>query len=251
MDGTAGPDGRVVLAIGDPDKAEHTGVYVPGTTAELDKVGGDIERVVNLWTRAGRHSAGPVSTIVWIGYDAPDAIVADAPRNFYAEEGAPRLRGFVDGLRVAHGAGQGSLAAFGHSYGSVVVGEAAKGGGLHVDDIVVAGSPGMHVARAGDLGIGSDHVWAQAANGDPVPELGRPGHGRSLAESWLGGSKRVPSDPEFGGRILSTDTHGHSDYWNPDTKSLDNQARVLTQTYADADETNDPEILPRLKYFKN
>lgn len=37
-------DGKVILANGNPDTADHTAVYVPGTTSKLDKIGGDIDR---------------------------------------------------------------------------------------------------------------------------------------------------------------------------------------------------------------
>lgn len=54
-DATPGPDGRVIVAIGNPDTAAHTGVYVPGTTAELDTIDGDIERAENPSTYGRRR----------------------------------------------------------------------------------------------------------------------------------------------------------------------------------------------------
>ncbi|MEU5268934.1 alpha/beta hydrolase [Streptomyces hygroscopicus] len=67
-----------------------------------------------------------------------------------------------------HEAGTGNhphTTVIGHSYGSTVIGDATKshtsydphGGALPVDDIIAAGSPGMQVGHASDLGIGSDH----------------------------------------------------------------------------------------------
>ncbi|MEU2684145.1 alpha/beta hydrolase [Streptomyces hygroscopicus] len=81
---------------------------------------------------------------------------------------APHLRQDLDGNRAAHEAGTGNHAhttVIGHSYGSTVIGDATKshtsydphGGALPVDDIIAAGSPGMRVGHASDLGIGSDH----------------------------------------------------------------------------------------------
>ncbi|MGI8335775.1 alpha/beta hydrolase [Actinomadura scrupuli] len=241
VDGTPGPDGRVIVAIGNPDTAAHTGVYVPGTTTQLDTIAGDIDRAENLYSRGQRYSPGQVSVITWLGYDAPDAIVKDAPVDKYASVGAPELDGFVKGLRAVQGQGHRHLTAIGHSYGSTVIGVAAKGGGLHVDDIIVAGSPGMHVPHARDLHIDPDHVWAEKAEGDPVPDIGRWGHGRpDRAADPL--YPLVPSDPEFGGHHLTTDTHGHSAYWDLNTKSLENQAKVLTQTNQNADPSDDPEL---------
>jgi Alpha/beta hydrolase len=241
VDSTPGPDGRVIVAIGNPDTAAHTGVYVPGTTAELDTIGGDIDRAEHLYRRGQHYSPGQVSVITWLGYDAPDALVKDAPESKYADSGAPKLNDFVNGLRAVPGEEHRHIVAIGHSYGSTVVGVAAKGGGLHVDDIIVAGSPGMHVPHARDLHIDPNHVWAEKADGDPVPDIGRWGHGApdSASDPFY---PLVPSDPQFGGHLLTTDTHGHSAYWNLNTKSLDNQARVLTQTYQDADPANDPEL---------
>lgn len=242
IDRDKGPDGRVIIAIGNPDTAAHTGVYVPGTTAELDRIGGDIERAVNLWRQSQQYAGGQVSVITWLGYDAPDTIVKDAPLDKFAAAGAPELDRFIDGVRVAQGRGHQHITAIGHSYGSTVIGVAAKSGGLHVDDIIVAGSPGMHVAHAKDLRIDPNHMWSEKADGDPVPDIGRWGHGEPDRSSTNPIYPLVPSDPEFGGHHLTTDTHGHSDYWNLGSKSLDNQARVLTQTDRNKNPFDDPEI---------
>ena len=241
---TKGPDGRVIISIGNPDSSRHVGIYIPGTTAQLDNINGDVERIVNLWKRGQNYTfKGGVSAIMWLGYDAPDGIVADAPRGFYADSGAPKLKRFVNGVRTAQGNSNRHVTVIGHSYGSVVVGDAAKLGNFMVDDIIVAGSPGMHVSMAGELGIGVGHVWAQSAEGDPVPDAGRLGHGRPNTEKGHWPTNRfplVPSDPEFGAWILETDTHGHSDYWKEGTGSLDNQARVLTATYKNSTLADDP-----------
>ncbi|WP_344448755.1 alpha/beta hydrolase [Actinocorallia aurantiaca] len=244
-DPTKGPDGRVIIAIGDPDTSRHTGIYVPGTTAQLDNIEGDVDRVMSLWKQSQKYALkNEVSTVMWLGYDAPDGIVADAPRNLYADAGAPKLKKFVNGVRVGQKELEKHLTIIGHSYGSVVVGEAARQGDLAVDDIVVAGSPGMHVGKAGELGIGAEHVWVQAAEGDPVPNAGRIGHGRPDPEKRWGVVPNivplVPSDPLFGGQVLETDTQGHSDYWNEGSKSLDNQVKVMTRTYDNFVPTDDP-----------
>jgi hypothetical protein len=64
------------------------------------------------------------------------------------------------------------MTALGHSYGSLLVGEAAKQpGGIPVNDIVFIGSPGVSVDHANQLNIDPAHVWAGAAANDPVPQL--------------------------------------------------------------------------------
>lgn len=257
-DPTAGPDGKVIVAFGNPDEAAHTGVFVPGTTAQLDNISGDLNRAANMYDASSAYAPGQVSTIAWLDYDAPDNVVTNSPEGKYADAGGPRLNGFVDGLRAAQseaGNAGGHLTAIGHSYGSTVVGEAALHAAdrLAVNDIVVAGSPGMRVEHAGDLGIGADHVWAQEAKDDPVPSVGRYGHG---AGGGFGDLPNVPSDDDFGGRRLATDGSGHSEYWadrGPGgavdgdpynyagaSLSLDQQARVISGAYADGDPANDP-----------
>lgn len=126
---------------------------------------------------------------------------------------------------------------------------------LKVDAIMVAGSPGMRVQHASELGIGAEHVYSQEAGGDQVPAPGRYGHG---GIGWSGRQFIVPSDEEFGGHRLATDGSGHSDYWSDMTpigdkdsdpysfgrasRSLDQQARVVAGTPGDGDPTNDPRL---------
>ncbi|MFD7962067.1 alpha/beta hydrolase [Streptomyces zaomyceticus] len=230
-------DGRIILANGNPDTADHTAVYVPGTGTEIGGIGGDLERANRLWTASHRQGAD-VSTIMWFDYDAPRSAYPtdkgdafpEAARNEYAERGAPTLHTFMEGTRVSHEAASGSgghTTLIGHSYGSTLIGEAAQAGrifdGPIADDIVVAGSPGMQADRAADLGVSGEHMWAMGAEGDNVP-LG--GSLVGLGEDWV-----VPTDPEFGGNVMKTDTQGHSDYWNEGTLSLDNQAKVIVGDY--------------------
>ncbi len=243
-----GPDGRIILALGNPDKATHTGVYIPGTTTKLDTLtGGDIDRIKNLWSTTQRFSRGqPVSTIAWLGYDAPDSFT-DAASGKYAERGGPALDQFVNGVRAAQGEGHRHLTMVGHSYGSTVIGEAARvGNGLNVDDIVVAGSPGMRVPNAQELHMDPSRVWSELAAGDPVADLGRSSHG-GYSRGTYGTFPIVPSDESFGAQRLVTDTRGHSDYWASDpvngpTLSLLNQAKVVAGTPLDQDPGNDPRI---------
>ena len=115
----------------------------------------------DMFGRAGdelRAKLGDVATVMWLGYDAPGADLS-AIRGAHAEAGAPLLDSFLDGLRVSHTGGPDRLTVIGHSYGSTVVGEAASAGdGLAVDDIIVAGSPGMRVDGVADLQIDPRHA---------------------------------------------------------------------------------------------
>ncbi|GGT69005.1 MULTISPECIES: alpha/beta hydrolase [Streptomyces] len=224
-------NGRAIVANGNPDTADHTAVYVPGTTSNLGKVGGDIDRMVGLWRASDAMGGGTTSTITWLGYDAPQDIVKDAPFSHYANDGAPAYNKFMQGLETAQGGPDGShTTAIGHSYGTTLIGSAARQGDLHADDVIFAGSPGVQVGSAGEMDVPKGHVWNQEAEDDPVPDIGRWGHGGS---QWRlgGGVFLIPSDEPFGANQMATDTTGHSDYWKPDTESLRNQAAVVTGEY--------------------
>ncbi|RXS85333.1 hypothetical protein EST92_08320 [Streptomyces sp. TM32] len=224
--------GRAVIANGNPDTADHTAVYVPGTTSNLSGIEGDIKRMTDLWKQSHALADGQeVSTVTWLGYDAPQKLGRDAPQSHFADEGAPGFNNFIDGLKTSHESGSGGhLTAIGHSYGTTLVGSAARQGDLNADDVVFAGSPGVQVGKATDLDVPQGHVWNEEADGDAVPDLGRWGHGGS---QWKfgGGVGIIPSDDLFGANQMSTDTEGHSNYWKPESMSLKNQAAVVVGQY--------------------
>ncbi|WP_432159242.1 alpha/beta hydrolase, partial [Streptomyces sp. bgisy153] len=218
-------DGRVIIANGNPDTADHQAVYVPGTTSNLSNIEGNINRMVGVWREADAKSGGEsVSTITWLGYDAPDSVAKDAPFSHYAYDGAPAFNRFLDGLDASHGGvSDPHRTVIGHSYGSTLVGAAAETGQLNADDVIFAGSPGVRVSGADEMDVPQGHVWNEEAEGDPVPDLGRWGHG--------GDRFVIPSDPNFGANQMATDTEGHSGYWDGDeagpSQSLLNQALVV------------------------
>ncbi|MFE5601990.1 alpha/beta hydrolase [Streptomyces coelicoflavus] len=231
-------DGRVIIANGNPDTADHVAVYVPGTHAGLEKIGededhGDIGRGERLWAESSKLSPGQnVSTITWLDYNAPDSIVPQASSGRFAEEGGPRLYDFLQGNREAHENASGSTAhttVVGHSYGSTVVGVSAQTGSWKdpeaVDDYIFAGSPGVQADRAGDLGAGADHVWAMGAPGDD--QVVRQG-GRIMG---LGDNLTIPTDESFGGNVMKSDSGDHGGFWDAESMSLRNQAAVITGKY--------------------
>nr|WP_237534881.1 alpha/beta hydrolase [Streptomyces sp. SID3343] len=271
-------DGRVILAVGDPDEAANVAVLVPGTGATSDN--GDLDRVYNMQMAADRltpDNPGDVATILWLDYDAPDAIPNAGSRG-YAADGAPNLDTFLNGFQAQNGDTP-HMTVVGHSYGSTLIGDAARSGnGLAVDDIVVLGSPGMHVDSADDLRIDPRHVWAEEAPGDPVPEGGAPFHGGVRAHNpldfdmtWDGHGPGIsldmdspiqfvtPTSDDFGGNRMTTNDAGrspdglldfpaHSSYWDlkedrtPDI-SLDNQARVIMGNYNNPDSRMQPQLV--------
>lgn len=217
-------NGRAIVANGNPDTADHQAVYVPGTTSNLGGIGGDIGRMENLWRVAAGAENGSVSTITWLGYDAPQDIVKDSPFSHYANDGAPAYNRFLDGLDASRTAeSDPHRTAVGHSYGTTLIGSAARQGDLNVDDVIFAGSPGVQVSNADQMDVPKGHVWNQEADGDIVPDVGRFGHGGT---DWHG-AFTIPSDERFGANQLQTDTEGHSDYWKENTDSLRNQGLVV------------------------
>lgn len=225
-------DARVIAALGNPDTADNTAVFVPGTGNDLSKIGGNLDNMNTLQDATG----GNTSTIVWLGYDAPDHIPA-AVLDGYAKDGAPALREFTRGLDATNSP-TGQTTVIGHSYGSTVVGTAdALGGqgtddGLVAKDIIAVGSPGMgyessdrqgffdspRVDNTSDMHMDSDHIWAGAASDDIVTYT--EAHGNS------------PHDWSFGGERFATDgASGHSEYFEPGSASLRNQAHIINGDY--------------------
>ncbi|MFC8615989.1 alpha/beta hydrolase [Micromonospora purpureochromogenes] len=246
---TAG-DGKAIIAVGNPDTARHTAVWVPGLGTTLDSTRGNVERVLHLQEAADRLTpgqAGDVATVMWLGYDAPETDLSVALEERSRQGAGPLLR-FVDGLHATHADGQYHVTAVGHSYGSTVVGEAALIGQFRVDDIVTAGSPGTHAQHADQLIADPRHVWAGSANDDPVSEpVNNPYSQAANAGSrgtLLGGAVDAglaaydhghgpsPHYDGFGANRYTVDTHGHSDYWNEDSVSIRNQARVIMGKYS-------------------
>ncbi|MBK3594674.1 MULTISPECIES: alpha/beta hydrolase [Streptomyces] len=239
FDPTGLGDGKVILANGNPDTADHVGVYVPGTFAGIESVGGDgdthgdLGRGERLWAESDRFTPGQnVSTITWLDYNAPDSIVPEATRGQYADEGGPRLYEFLQGNAAAQQTADGTRAhttVIGHSYGSTVVGVSAQSGSWKdpavANDFVFAGSPGVQADHAADLGVGADHVWAMGAPWDD--QVVRQG-GRLMG---LGDNGVIPTDESFGGNIMESDSGGHTGFFDGESDSMRNQGAVIAGQY--------------------
>jgi hypothetical protein len=145
----------------------------------------------------------------------------------------------MQGMRATHEGPDHHLTAMGHSYGSTVVGEAALSGRLPVDDLVTAGSPGTHAANAGQLMADPRHVWAGSADNDPVSQTSNvttwtnaiPIVGPFISKEYEDGHNISPHYPEFGANQYRVDTSGHTNYWEPDSESLNNQAKIVMGKY--------------------
>ncbi len=97
----------------------------------------------------------------------------------------------------------------------------------------------MHVDHARDLHIDPQHVWAGSAGDDPVSETsnvtkwtqGIPIVGPFVGDAYEDGHNQSPHYEDFGANRFKVDTEGHTQYWNPDSGSLKNQANILVGQY--------------------
>jgi hypothetical protein len=188
LDTESGSQAHAAIAIGDPDTADHVSVTTPGLNTTVHGSIGDMtteaaqprrEALRQLRFTPGRAGES-VSTIAWIGYDAPQipgggdlsgslAGAGDVSRVDLAKAGASDLAGFYDGLQVAHADGPAHLTAVGHSYGSLTTGLALREPGGHgVGDAVFYGSPGIEAATPQQLGLQPGHVYAMQTPDDPI-----------------------------------------------------------------------------------
>ena len=203
--------GHAIVAVGaDLDRAQRFVVHVPGARHRLASLPPGLAQTEALLDSAARAGAVDTVAIAWWGYDMPQKVWS-ARRADSAAAAAPALAAFVAAL-AARGP-PATVAA--HSYGAVVAGLAARLHGMPATDLVVFGAPGTTAAHASELGLPDGHVWAAAAQLDPVPGLGGRWHGTD------------PVDPRFGARTIHAGTGGslhprraHSSYFAPDSPAL-------------------------------
>lgn len=209
---------RVALAFGDLDTADAIAVLVPGienTPAD------DLARLTSS-ARAVGDAAGAaapelaVTTMVWLGYRTPT--MATSVVRTAAWRGGPALASAVAGMAAAREATGGAsvrTTLLAHSYGTVVVDEAAdEPGELAVDAVVLLGSPGME----GDAeSLEAPEVYAAAAADDLIAQ-----------SSWFG---PAPTWWEYGSTVLPADPFGgHSGYYDVDGPTLPALGEVVTGT---------------------
>ncbi|SCF15596.1 Alpha/beta hydrolase [Micromonospora mirobrigensis] len=236
-------DGRAVVALGDPDHADNVLTYVPGMTSDLAGAAGELGRAARVLSRCAALAPGAgTAAVLWLDYDAPD-FLPEATRSGQAGDAGPALSRFQDGLRASHDGPPARQTVLGHSYGSLVVGVAAREHGLGADALVFVGSPGVGVSEARELRVPPGQVWASTAPDDvirlarPLDDLARGAVldrtpvgpvarllGGDRHELWFG---RDPSDPGFGARRFPSGRYGHTGYWEADNPALDGMARIV------------------------
>jgi hypothetical protein len=249
-------DGRIAVAVGDLDTADDVAVRVPGITNDGQDAPTLTQEAINVYQSATyRGDGSTIASMMWLGYDAPDAFYDTATlTEGRAEDGGERFADAIDGLRASRPYDAAHLTAIGHSYGSTTVAHAATDPHVAVDDVVLDGSPGAGggVDHAGELGVGADHVWVGRNSEDLVAALGDHGWvgAHTLGGAGLGND---PSEDDFGAHRFEAEdvtrsgwhrgTGQHGNYFNVDTESLYNIGRVVDGHGGDvrlADHTYDP-----------
>jgi pimeloyl-ACP methyl ester carboxylesterase len=223
-----GGDGRIIEVVGDLTSATRIAVLVPGSDTTLSDfdggLGGVQRRAPARQARQLLAASGPGTAVVaWLGYDTPKGIGRAAIRSEWAESGAGALVRFVDGLVVQ--CPHATVTVIGHSYGTVVLGHAARRLPAAVTDLVAIGSPGMDVSRASDLHTNA-RVWAGS---DPTDWTLRLPNIRILGA----GHGTNPTAAGFGARPLRVgDAAGHDGYFVSGTDALASIASVVAGSTA-------------------
>jgi Alpha/beta hydrolase len=263
-------DGRVAIAAGNLDDADHIAVMVPGMGTTVQGMGAG--RSLNVYDESRWASGDSIAVLDWVGYDAPSGAVGnqllEVANRDLATDGAEQLAADVDGLRASRDDAA-HLTVIGNSYGSTTSAIAADEFDLDADDLILTGSPGAGGAdNADDLTTGTDHTWVGSGSYDFVTYLGASGSvdtgewaaeladlvpgmdvelmGRDPAESGFDANRfeaesvdRDDSWLEIQG--LNIDDHGR--YYDENSESLYNVAAITTGQYEDvqaADGRTDP-----------
>ncbi len=240
--------GKIAEVRGDLATARHVAILVPGTGNSLANYLGGPEKDFKAIHLTAAGLSADTATIVWMGAPLPQSLGA-AAFDLYADRSAPKLKDFVDDLRLRP---EVHTTLIGHSYGSTVTGHAVKAG-LHPDNLIAVASPGWGVQAAGDLNAPDTKLFAMRHQGDiiklvptadetlgifiPLPDT-IAGHGEDPV--FMPGVERLASgseaDPGFG-----IDMDAHSDYFGGSEagrRAAMNLAKVVvgvdSETYEEA-----------------
>ncbi|NYJ06052.1 alpha/beta hydrolase [Petropleomorpha daqingensis] len=209
-------DGLAAVAVGDLDTADAVAVLVPGifTTPE-DDLAAQVGNAADVADRAGAAAPGlAVAALAWIGYGTPQGPLSIITRRD-ARSGGAALVGALDGLAAARSALGGPAprtTVVAHSYGAVVLDEAAaRPGRLAADAVVLLGSPG---GAADAAALEAPEVYDAFSPSDPI--------------SWAHWFGPNPWAAQFGATELPTDLDTlHSQYFDPGRPTLGAIAHVV------------------------
>lgn len=229
---------HAVIAFGDPTTAKHVITYVPGAGTTLATTAFDADKSRAMRAETERKSGESAATVFWLGYHPPRTAIGALTKGEAVRSGRD-LAAFQHKLKTAH-KGPAHYTVLGHSYGSVVAGEAAARHGMRPHDMVLLGSPGVGVRHVRELGVPQEHVWAGVNPADPVSKVS------GALSADFGGN---PAAPKFGARAFNALGHEvpaasprwerfegpHHAYWDPGSPSLHNLASIMAGHYKDVD----------------
>lgn len=238
IDYDSAADGKAVVSVGNPDTADNTAVYVPGTGADMNgAANGLLNRAETMAADADQiPGSGETAVVMWLGYDAPDNPIMDSPSLSYAEDASAPLASFMSGLEAANSDPEGTnTTVMGHSYGTTVIGQAASEHGLATDQIVAVASPGMVVEEASELGIDPDDFYATTAPLDMIHAAAESGAlGADPTDTGINFGSVGVDWQGFGGNTFdSNNMEGspvdiHSNYWDDGNPARKNMALIFT-----------------------
>lgn len=196
------PDGGLVAAVGDLETADSVITYVAGVGSS-DPTGWSVQ--VDRTRDLARATGGPTAAgVLWLGYPAPESL-GQALQHSPARAAGQELAEFQAELARRRPDQQRSV--LGYSYGSVVVGEAARRG-LDADDVILLASPGVGVGSVAEMELHGENprVHVFTSPGDPI----------SLLTGPRGGVHGVdPGSPGFGARPWDPGVTGdHNSYFD-------------------------------------
>ncbi|MGW5239060.1 alpha/beta hydrolase [Monashia sp. NPDC004114] len=236
---------KVVVALGDPDRARHVVTYVGGlsTTArgDLRRYDDDLERLRAQALTVARGD--DVAAVTWMGYNAPQVseIVTSIDRNVLnaklARDNADALADFVTGLDAARDRPAHQVV-WAHSYDAVLAGFAVLRTSA-IDDVAIFGAPGLPFSSVAETGLKPGALNVLHAIGDDVADYGWIVHGTKAADV-LGATRlstfalKKPGSgcnhwlrPRSDFVDLRRTAVGHSDYMRDGTDSARNLVAVL------------------------
>lgn len=210
-----------IVASGNPDTASYVSTLVPGIGTNVrERLGYYMGINDQLRAQAEHMGVDPnkVSTISYLGYVAPEGPgpkLYQAAMIDYANEGAPKIARFMEGLR-AHGNANGhsfTNTLLTHSFGSTTGGKAmtqvAKG---VVDNLIMCGSPGSGVQSIDQYNVPKGHVYESSTHlGDMVQDLG-------FDSSFGRDPKKLEGITHLSGDVSDTKANRHLYHNHPNPK---------------------------------
>lgn len=210
-----------IVASGNPDTASYVSTLVPGIGTNVrERLGYYMGINDQLRAQAEHMGVDPnkVSTISYLGYVAPEGPgpkLYQAAMIDYANEGAPKIARFMEGLR-AHGNANGhsfTNTLLTHSFGSTTGGKAmtqvAKGA---VDNLIMCGSPGSGVQSIDQYNVPKGHVYESSTHlGDMVQDLG-------FDSSFGRDPKKLEGITHLSGDVSDTKANRHLYHNHPNPK---------------------------------